>query len=199
MNKTLPDIPVHTYHLALPVSAALVEKLDKIRRELYEKNKITLRQPSPSAILLASFEGYESAEKRWAERLQQIANGVQPFTVQCKNYSAVETHTIHVHIPDKSSFGQLFKALRPLHTLFKAAGTEPVWIKEPQLIVAENLKPFQFISMWMDCEHSVFTGRFAADGMVLSKQVENGWEEIQRFSFLGKRQTVRQGDLFNPF
>lgn len=199
MNKNLPDLPVHTYQLIVPISAALVEKIDKIRRELYEKNKITLRQPVSSSILLASFEGYEGTEKRWIDRLQQITSGVQPCTVQLKNYIAAETHSIYINIPDKSPFGPLFKSLRPLNALFKAAGTEPVWTKEPHLVLAEALKPFQFISMWMDCEHSVFTGRFAADCIVVLKQVENGREEIQRFSFLGKRQTVRQGDLFNPF
>jgi hypothetical protein len=83
-------------------------------------------------------------------------------------------------------------------SLTKVPDHDPHFINEPHLLIAQKLKPFQFTRMWMDCEHTQFTGRFMATSMVLMKRsiVSNQYEEVRRFEFASLAHSVKQGTLF---
>ena len=80
------------------------------------------------------------------------------------------SHTIYLHVPTRSPFNELTKELKVVKSLTKVPDHDPHFINEPHLLIAQKLKPFQFTRMWMDCEHTQFTGRFMANSMVLLKR-----------------------------
>ena len=69
---------------------------------------------------------------------------------------------------------------------------------EPHLLVAQRLKPMQFIRMWMELEYSQFNGRFMADSMLLLRRSElnKRYEVVRRMEFLSLPLNVKQGELF---
>ena len=200
MNNPLhmPGYRVNEYRLVVPLSEALQEKVTHIRKKLYEKFKITFPFQIKPSLTVLTCHAYERMEPRLMERLQQVALGFQPFSIALQNYSAYPTHTIYIDVVNKSPFNDLVKALKPLSSLIKIPGHDPHYIKEPHLLVAQKLKPFQFISMWMELEHSQFSGRCIADGMILLKRsaLNSRYEVVRRMEFMSLPMQVKQGELF---
>jgi 2'-5' RNA ligase len=201
MNNPLhmPGYRINEYRLVVPISESLQEKVTHIRKKLYEKYKITFPFQIKPSLTVLTCHAYERMEPRLIERLQQVALGFQPFSISLQNYSAYPTHTIYIDVANKSPFNELVKALKPIHSLVKIPGHDPHYIKEPHLLIAQKLKPFQFISMWMECEHSQFTGRCLADGMILLKRsaANSRYEVVRRMEFMSLPAQVRQGELFS--
>jgi hypothetical protein len=101
-------------------------------------------------------------------------------------------------VPTRSPFNDLVKELKIIKSLTRVPDHEPHFIKEPHLIVGQKLKPFQFTRMWLDCEHTSFSGRFIADHMTLVRRNEMNpkYEVIRQFQFAGLAMGVKQGALF---
>jgi hypothetical protein len=56
----------------------------------------------------------------------------------------------------------------------------------------------QFINLWLECEHSSFSGRFMADRMVLLKRNAQvlRYEVVREMEFMNLPFHVKQGELF---
>jgi 2'-5' RNA ligase len=132
------------------------------------------------------------------ERMQEISMSHHPFKVDLKDFSAYPSHTIYIEVQTKSPFNELVKSLKKIKWLMNIPENEPHFIPEPHLIIAQKLKPMQFIKMWVECEHSQFSGAFMADAMLLLKRslINKRYEVVRRMEFMSLPMNVKQGSLF---
>ncbi|GAA4320903.1 2'-5' RNA ligase family protein [Flaviaesturariibacter amylovorans] len=195
---SLPGYRIHEYRLVVPLSEALQERIGTLRERLYERHRVKAGPEAPPALALLHFHAFEKTESRLLERLQGVAMGVAPFKVELQNFSAYPSHSIYINVPTRAPFQELVKELKKLKWLMNIQGHEPHFISEPQLVLAQRLKPMPFIGMWMECEHSEFSGRFIADELLLLRRnAERGrWEELRRFELQQVGSVVKQGELF---
>lgn len=193
----MPGYRISEYRLIIPLSEALQQTVMQIRKELYDRYRIAIPFELKPALTLLHCHAYEGMEAKLIERIQQVATRNSSFKVELQNFAAYPSHTIYIHVPTRSPFNELTKELKVIKSLTKVPDHDPHFINEPHLLIAQKLKPFQFTRMWMDCEHTQFTGRFMANSMVLMKRcVANQYEEVRRFEFATLAQSIKQGTLF---
>lgn len=199
LNLQMPGYRISEYRLVIPLSESLQDRVHALRKDLYERHKLTFPFQLKPSLTVLTYHAFERMEAKLLDRLQQVALGAQPFKVELHNFSAYPTHTISINVLTKSPFHELVKELKMIKSLVKIPGQEPQFIKEPHLLVAQKLKPFQFIKMWMECEHSQFNGRFMADAMLLLRksEISNRYEVVRRMEFMSLPAQVRQGELFS--
>ncbi|RYY99815.1 MAG: hypothetical protein EOO11_03675 [Chitinophagaceae bacterium] len=195
---SLPGYRIHEYRLVVPLSESLQERIGSLRERLYERHRVKAGPEAPPALTLLHCHAFEKTEGRLLERLQQVAMGCTPFKVELQNFAAYPSHTIYIHVPTRAPFQEIVKELKKLKWLMNIQDHEPHFIPEPQLVLAQRLKPMPFIGMWMECEHTEFSGRFMADHLLLQRRTaERGrWEELRRFDLQQLALGVKQGELF---
>lgn len=193
-----PGYRISEYRLIIPLSEALQQTVMQLRKDLHERYRIPVPFELKPSFTILHCHAYEGMEAKLLERMQQVATRNSAFKVELQNFAAYPSHTIYIHVPTRSPFNELCKELKVVKSLTKVPDHDPHFINEPHLLIAQKLKPFQFTRMWMDCEHTQFTGRFIASSMVLMKRsaVSTHWEEIRRFDFATLAQFVKQGSLF---
>jgi hypothetical protein len=198
MELHMPGYRINEYRLVIPISTALQDRIQHLRKELYEKNKLSFPFQLKPSLTVATFHAYAHVEERLTDRLQQIALGLNPFKVEMQNFSAYPTHTIYIDVPTRQPFHEVVRELKAIRSLIKVPEHEPHFIKEPHLLIAHKLKPFQFNKMWMECEHKQFTGRCIADNLLLLKKshISNRYEVVKSMEFMSLPVLVRQGELF---
>ena len=200
MSNTLlmPGYKVCEYRLIIPLSEALQQTISKVRKELHEKYKVPLPFELKPSLTILHCHAYEGMEAKLVERMQGVAARSETFKVELQNFAAYPSHTIYIHVATRSPFNELAKQLKAVSSLTKIPDHDPHFIKEPHLLIAQRLKPFQFTRMWMDCEHNAFTGRFMADHMMLMKRSETAsrYEVLRRFDFASLGLCIKQGTLF---
>ena len=201
MSNTLlvPGHRVCEYRLIIPLSEALQETIMKMRRELHDKYKVPLPFELKPSLTILHCHAYEGMEAKLVERIQQVASRNEAFKVELQNFAAYPSHTIYIHVATRSPFNELVKQLKTVKSLTRIPDHDPHFINEPHLIMAQKLKPFQFIRMWMDCEHTQFTGKFMATHLLLMKRsvVNDRYEAIRQFDFASLALCVKQGTLFS--
>jgi 2'-5' RNA ligase len=197
-SSSMPGYQINEYRLVIPLSEALQEKINTVRTSLHERHKIKTNFELPPSLTILKFHAFESIEPRLLERLQQVAMGHNPFKVELENYAAYPSHTIYIEVLTKSPFNELTKSLKKMKWLMNIPQHEPHFINEPHLIIAQRLKPMQFISIWMECEHTSFSGRFISEGMTLLKRNADTqhYEVLRRMEFMSLPLNVKQGELF---
>ncbi len=165
---------------------------------MHDRYRIPIPFELKPSLTLLHCHAYEGMEAKLVERMQQVATRNSSFKVELQNFAAYPSHTIYIHVPTRSPFNDLCKELKVVKSLTKVPDHDPHFINEPHLMIAQKLKPFQFTRMWMDCEHTQFTGRFLANSMVLLKRsvVNNQYEEVRQFEFASLAHAVKQGTLF---
>lgn len=200
MSNTLvmPGYRISEYRLIIPLSEALQQTVTGIRKDLHERYRIPVPFELKPSLTILHFHAYEGMEAKLLDRMQQVATRNSAFKVELQNFAAYPSHTIYIHVPTRSPFNELCKELKVVKSLTKVPDHDPHFINEPHLLIAQKLKPFQFTRMWMDCEHTQFTGRFIANSMMLMRRSAAGthWEEVRRFDFATLAQCVKQGTLF---
>ena len=200
MSNTLvdPGYRISEYRLIVPLSESLQQAVMQIRKELHERYRIPAPFELKPSLTILHCHAYDGMEARLLDRIQQVATRNSVFKVELQNFAAYPSHTIYIHVATRSPFNELTKELKCVKSLTKVPDHDPHFINEPHLLIAQKLKPFQFTRMWMDCEHTQFTGRFVAAGMVLMKRTAAGghWEELRRFEFATLAQSIKQGTLF---
>jgi 2'-5' RNA ligase len=194
----LPGYAIHEYRLVIPLPEALQERIQELRRKLYEQHNLKYPFQLKPSLTVGIFHAFLHREARVLERLESIALGLHPFKVELRNFSAYPTHTIFIDLPTRQPFHHLAEELKALRSLVKVPDHDPQFIREPHLLMAQKLKPFQFIRLWMECEQKQFTGRFIADSLLLlhKSPLSSRFEVLRRFDFRSVPQAVRQGELF---
>lgn len=194
----MPGHRVCEYRLMIPLSEALQQAVMQLRKELHERYRIPVPFELKPSLTVLQCHAYEGMEAKLADRIQQVATRTGSFKVELQHFAAYPSHTIYLHVPTQSAFAELTKELKVVKSLTKVPDHEPHFINEPHLLIAQKLKPFQFTRMWMDCEHTQFTGRFVAASMVLMKRsaATTHWEEVRRFELATSAHRIKQGTLF---
>lgn len=194
----LPDYRINEYRLVIPLADALQEKIHRLRTTLHERHKVKLPFELKPSLTILKCHAFEKIEPRLLERLQQVAMGCNPFKVELQDFSAYPSHTIYVDVRTRSPFHELVKDLKKAKWLMNIPQHEPHFIPEPHLIIAQRLKPMEFIRMWMECEHTPFSGRFVADAMLLLRRspISKRYEVVRRMEFMSLPQDIKQGELF---
>jgi 2'-5' RNA ligase len=200
MSNTLvmPGYRIAEYRLIIPLSEALQQTVTQVRKDLHDRYRIPMPFELKPSLTILHCHAYEGMEAKLVERMQQVATRHSSFKVELQNFAAYPSHTIYIHVPTRSPFNDLCKELKVVKSLTKVPDHDPHFINEPHLLIAQKLKPFQFTRMWMDCEHTQFTGRFMANSMVLLKRsvANNQYEEVRQFEFASLAHFVKQGTLF---
>lgn len=200
MSNTLlmPGYRTSEYRLQIPLSEALQQTVMQLSKDLHERYRLPQLMEVKPALTLLHCHAYEGMEAKLVNRIQQVATRSQTFKVELQNFAALPSHSIYIHVATRSPFHELTKELKVIKSLIKVPDHDPHFINDPRLLIAQKLKPFQFTRMWMDCEHTQFTGRFMAGSMVLLKRnaVGTHYEELRRFDFASLSQCVKQGTLF---
>ena len=194
----MPGYRIAEYRLIIPLSEALQQTVMQVRKDLHDRYRIPMPFELKPSLTILHCHAYEGMEAKLVERMQQVATRNSSFKVELQNFAAYPSHTIYIHVPTRSPFNDLCKELKVVKSLTKVPDHDPHFINEPHLLIAQKLKPFQFTRMWMDCEHTQFTGRFMANSMVLLKRsvASNQYEEVRQFEFASLAQSVKQGTLF---
>lgn len=194
----MPGHRICEYRLIVPLSEALQQTVMGVRKELHDRYRIPIPFELKPSLTLLHCHAYEGMEAKLMERMQQVATRHSTFKVELQNFAAYPSHTIYLHVPTRSPFHDLCKELKVVRSLTKVPDHDPHFINEPHLLIAQKLKPFQFTRMWMDCEHTQFTGRFLASSMILMKRspVNHQYEEVRCFDFASLAHSVKQGTLF---
>jgi hypothetical protein len=197
-SSSMPGYQINEYRLVIPLAEALQEKVINIRTALHERHRVKANFELQPALTILKFNAFENIEPRLLERLHQVALEHNPFKVELENYAAYPSHTIYIDVLTKSPFNELTKSLKKMKWLMSIPQYEPHFINEPHLIIAQRLKPMQFIGMWMECEHMHFSGRFIAKEMILLKRnaETQHYEELRRMEFMALPLSVKQGELF---
>jgi hypothetical protein len=197
-SSSMPGYQINEYRLVIPLTEALQEKINSVRTSLHERYRVKASFELQPSLTILKFHAFETIEPRLLERLHQVAMGHNPFKVELENFAAYPSHTIYIDVLTKSPFNELTKSLKKMKWLMNIPQYEPHFINEPHLIIAQRLKPMQFISMWMECEHTEFSGRFIANGMTLLKRnnTTQHYEALRHMEFVSLPLSVKQGELF---
>ena len=196
---SMPGYRINEYRLVIPLPEALQNKMKEVRKSLHEKYKVKLPFQLKPCLTLLKCHVLEKTEAKLIGCLQQIAMATDLFKVELEGFAAYPSHTIYINVLTKSPFNELVKELKRHKRLMQIPQHDPHFINEPHLIVAQKLKPMQFINMWLECEHKSFTGRFVADAMLLLRRsgANSNWEVVRRLEFMSLPMQVKQGVLFN--
>jgi 2'-5' RNA ligase len=195
---SLPGYRINEYRLVVPLPQSIREKIESVRDKLHERHRVKQSFHMHPSLTLLRFHAFEKTEARLIERFEQVTMGCHPFLVQLQDFSAYPSHTIYINIPTRSPFNDLCKELKKMRWLMNIQGREPQFINEPHLIIAQALKPMQFISMWLECEHASFDGKVLAEQLLLMKRVEGGyWEDLRPLQFRSLPSAIKQGELFS--
>jgi len=195
---TMPGYRVHEYLLVLNPHEELKRRINAVQKEFSEEFKTTTK---PGASLsLVRFANYEMMEQRIINKLNTIALGHPPFKIELKDFKSFPSHTIYIDAVSKLPIQNLVKEIRrETQRLMKLDDdNKPYFILEPHIIVARQLKPWQYEKGWLKYSHKHFTGKFIADGMTLLRKEESSttWHLLQRFNFRNMPIATKQGELF---
>lgn len=194
----VPGHRVCEYRLMIPLPEVLGETIWKIQVGFYERYKITLlTTPNPSLTLL-NCHAYEGTQDKLVERIQQVATRIAAFPIELQNFNTCAGNSIGINVANQNAIYELTKELKVIKSLINLPEHEPAFVAEPCIVIAKNLKPFQFIRMWMDCERQQFTGKFIAKEMTLLKRSihNDNFEPLRRFEFTSVVSGIKQGVLF---
>ena len=194
----MPGYRIHEYRLVVPLSESLQDRVSTLRKSLHEKHHITSTFELKPSLTVLRCHAFERMEARLTERFQEVAMGHNPFKVELKGFAAYPSHTVYIDVPTRAPFHELVKSLKKAKWLMNIPGHEPHFIPEPHLLVAQRLKPMQFIRMWMELETSQFNGKFLADSVLLLRrsEVSKRYEVVRRMEFMSLPLNVKQGELF---
>lgn len=148
MNNTLhqPGYRIHEYGLVLPLPESLQAKIIGLRKNLYEKHGVPLTADTKPALTILKGYAYERLEQRLTERLQEVAMGLHPFPVTLQGFKAHGSNDISIGL-DALPIGEVVKELKQIRWLMAVPQAEPQFYAQPQLMLAQKLKPMKFISM----------------------------------------------------
>ena len=193
----MPGHRICEYKLIIPLSESFQETVMKLQVKFFEKYKISLPATKPLLTILHC-HAYEGMQDKLIERIQQVATRTATFVIELENFKAYPEYSICIPVAAQNVLQELITELKVVKSITKLPEHEPHFVTEPHVVIAKKLKPFQFIRMWMDCEHQQFTGKFTANGMVLLKRsiTTKNYEALHRFELASVSSCVKQGVLF---
>lgn len=199
MISTPSGYRVQHYRLVLPLPAPLQARVQALRTELHERQGLPPAFESRPALTLARFAAYERAAARLEERLGEATLSLSAFPVTLNGFHSSPAHSIFIGVDPHPAFATVARELGALSWLMNVPGQEPQFLTEPQLLMAQKLKPLKFISMWMEVEHRPFSATFEGEGLQLLRRQEGSgrFEVVRSYTLPPPVRVLRQGDLFS--
>jgi len=192
--------PYYEYLLVIKPTENVNEKILQVKEEFSKKFAVLQATHSYPHITLVNFLQFKMLENRLINRLNTIAMGYHPFTVNLKDFGSFPAHTIYINVTTKVPVQNLTKTIRAeTQRLMKLNDdNKPYFIMEPHLTIARKLQPWQYEKGWLEYSTKNFTGRFIADGMLLLKRPvgEVKYQIVKRFEFQNLPVVTKQGELF---
>ena len=187
------------YLLVLNPHEDLCNKIIKVKQDFAERYKINPPFFSKSYIALVKFTQLQLAEERIVNNLKSIATAYNPFKVALKNFDSYPSHSIFINIESKQQVKNLIKEIKVLQSLMRLDNDNPPhFMDNPNITIAQKLKPWQYEKAWMEYSNKNFTAVFIADAMLLLKRqvTEKKYQIVNRLEFQNLQVTSKQGELF---
>jgi 2'-5' RNA ligase len=187
------------YLLILNPHEELRNKIKDVKQKFYDDYQAPNARWGKPHMTLAKFAQLEMMEERIINRLKVVAMGYHPIKVELKDFGSFPSHTIYINVTTKEPIRNLVKEIKPWQRLLKLNDdNKPHFIDEPHLIIARQLKPWQYEKAWLEYSQKNFTGRFIADSMILLKRKvgDMPYQIAARFEFQNLPVSTKQGELF---
>lgn len=199
--------PFCEYLLVLKPNANVNEKILQVKEEFSGKFKIPQAKHSYPHVTLVNFLQFKMVENRLLNRLDTIAMGYRPFSVNLKDYGSFPSHTVFINIESKQQIRNLVKELAPARQLMTLNKENKAhFIDNPHLTVARSLLPWQYEQSWNEYQHKHFTAHFFAESMSLlrrplaiqsdGKIIPGKYQKVMQFNFMNLPVATKQGELF---
>ncbi|GAC1419525.1 MAG: hypothetical protein NVS9B7_01140 [Flavisolibacter sp.] len=199
-QKFISLSPLIEYLLVVTLEPALDQKITAIKRDFKEKFKVISHQPLENIITMVHFTQYLSLEATLLANLSKVISTVIPFKIELQNFGCHPTHSIFIKVLSKLPVQNLTNALRQTQKIMNLdAENKAHFIQEPQLLIAQKLKPWQFEKSWLEYEHIPFSGRFIVDKLSVLKRKKDGlgaYQIVKIFQFGQPTPATLQGNLF---
>ena len=146
------------YKLVLLPSNDIKDKIKLIQSDFAYQNKYSSAL-FPAQIHLLSFTQLVHLEKRVIQKLEMIATATKPFLVEFENYDSLPTHSIFFNISSKHLVTDLIKSIKTeMHQMLKLdEDNKPFYNTNPNVILAQKLKPWQYEQAIAKYTHSSFS------------------------------------------
>ena len=199
--------PYYEYLLVIKPTENVNEKILQVKEEFSKKFAVLQATHSYPHITLVNFLQFKMLENRLINRLNTIAMGYHPFTVNLKDFGSFPSHTVFINIESKQQVRNLVKELAPARQLMTLNKEEkPHFIDNPHLTVARRLLAWQYEQSWNEYQHKHFTAHFIAERMLLLRRplaassdgeiIRGKYQKIMQFKFLNLPVATKQGELF---
>ena len=187
------------YMITLEPHEALGEEIRQLKKDFAAKYDCPAAAKGKPGITIARFEQYEMVEQRIIHRLQVIVAAQAAFGLELHDFGSHPTHSIFLNVTTQVKIVELVRSIRAMQQLLTIDKDHKVhFIKDPNIIIARKLLPWQYEKGWLELSNTHFSGRFIADQVLLHRKREG---EI-RYTVIGKckmmnlRTETRQGQLF---
>lgn len=190
----------YTYLLILHPDESVRDKIMEHKKSFSEKLECPSCLYSRPHVTLVKFTQYNSLEARIVKRIAAFAQTISPFSISLNGFGSFPSHTIYFNVQTKNDIIDLVKSLRDLHLPLKLdKDNKPHFITEPHITLARKLLPWQYEKGWLEWSRLNSSARFISNEMILLKRRDNvsNYQTVGTFSFLGKKEEVKQSSLFN--
>lgn len=203
MHNLLSHIPgynLYEYILILKPHEDLCNRIIEIKKEFSEKYKLQSAFFSKPNITLVKFTQLQIAEERILNNLKKIAMAYHQFKIDLKNFGSYPAHSIFININSQLQLKNLVTEIKTAQQLMKLdKDNKPHFIDEPNITIAQKLKPWQYEQAWTEYAQRHFTGSFITDALFLLKRKkdEKSYRLVQKFEFMNLPAITKQGALFS--
>ena len=196
INGTVPQLL--EYQLVIELPADLLRQIEAERLQLTENYGILQPPTGRPAVSLARFKASKMMERKIINKLQQLVIKEKAFMIEIKDFGSYPMHAVFIEINNQEKILALIKNLKQARQLMKAAGDEPYFLLDPQIVLAGRLANDKFIEIMKEYAHKKFAGNFLADSFLLLKknEAEKKYEVVKRFEFEHEVVKKPQGVLF---
>jgi 2'-5' RNA ligase len=189
----------YEYLLILSPDESVWEKIMEQKKQFAEKYDCPSCLYAEPHITLVKFTQYTAYESRVLQRIRHYANTLSPIDIALNGFGCFPTHTIYINVTTKNEIIETVKGMRHFQPVLKPdKDHKPHFITEPHITLARKLQAWQYEKGWLEWQHNHFSAKFSVNKMTLLKRKNesNGYKVVETFSFMGKKEKVRQGMLF---
>jgi 2'-5' RNA ligase len=195
----LHGLHIYEYLLVIDIPGELRKRIEQCRSELTEKYQIIQPNTGRVNVSLVRFSAMKMVEERIIQRLQMIAMDEKQFLVDLQDYGSYPMHAIFIRIANQPRVLQLIKKIKKARSLMKAAGEDPHFLQDPNIVLAGRIENKKYVEAMKEYQHNKFNGRFLADSFILLKRAkeEKKYSVVRKFEFQCTAVLNGQKSLFN--
>ncbi len=188
---------LETYILAIKPHEELCARINN-ERVRFAKNYRTDKALCGDYISLVIFKQTVQQLKAITEILKKHAGAIPLLKFELNNYLLIPSHTLCLNLVGKKSTKIIINAVKGLQHFFKKeTENKPYFITEPNIVIANRLRRWQYEQAALEYKQEIFRGMFIADTLYLLKRENNGKTvQMAGFSFNKSCREKIQPELF---